>query len=117
MVSTEFGLDLSEYGQPIPHIPSIGGDMSVKSSSFIKRVADRLSQEDVVETVYSYTDDGVIYFVIMTTIHDPDVNLHLSDIYWEIYDEYPERFEFKPIPRDYFSNFKLPEESELILGR
>lgn len=117
MVSRDFGLDPNEYGQNVPHIHRIGGDMFVKYESLVQKVANRLGQEEVVDSVYTYIEDEIINFVIKTTVHDPDINLYLSDIYWEIYDEQPERFEFKPIPREYFGNFKLPDESELILGR
>lgn len=106
----------AEYGQNIPHIPVIGGGMSMEHE-LIKKVVEYLSKEDVVEAVYSYIEDDIMNFVIMTDVHDPDINLHLSDIYWKIYDEYPRKFEFKPIPKDYFQDFELPEEAIQIIGR
>jgi hypothetical protein len=112
----ESGLDLKEYGNTSPHRMSVGGDMDVNDGLF-RIVSERLSQEDVVKDVFSYKEDGVLIFVIATTVHDADVNLRLSDIYWDIYDEYPQKFQFKPIPLEYFQNFNLPEESKKILGR
>lgn len=110
------GFKIVEYGHTIPHIDGMGGDVSV-TSYLAEMVTEKLKHEEVVEAVYLYVENGTTNFLIITKIHDPNVNLQLSDIYWDISDQCDQKFEFKPIPTEYFEKFVLPEDSVKILGR
>jgi hypothetical protein len=114
--SVDLSLDLLEYVKTKSHTHEMGGGLEMTTNELINSVKDKLQNDKFVEELYWYRENGKYTFIIKTTDHDPDINLHLSEIYWEIYDEIEEKFEFKPIPKEYFSNFDLPPNAIKILG-
>lgn len=110
-VSKDFSLDLPAYGDTSSHRYNVGGERSMENLTELQRaVIERLEHEDQVLSVYQYTVDSVDRFLIVTNEQDPMLDLHLSDIYWDIVDAYASTgFEFRPISRQHFSDEELPD--------
>lgn len=74
----------------------------------LTEVAKRMKQLDSVVSVYYHDEDSIHKYLVVTKELDPDLDLELSDVFREVYNEKQVRFEFNSIPADYFTDDLVP---------
>ncbi|MGG0185748.1 hypothetical protein [Bacillus rhizoplanae] len=106
-----------EYTKGLQHSFNINKDCVDGGTNMLikpeKLVTLALRPEPFVQDLYSYIDGDVENYVIILKNTSIDITSRLTDIYWELFDEFEEQepgylFEFSTRSREHFSINELP---------
>ena len=115
--SRDFSLPNEESGNTETRIPlkrgiAAGGGDAMELTKSQTRVVDSIKVVDNVREVYLYSSGNTDRFIVVTNSNDPITTLHLSELYWNLYDADPDySFEIQPIPDEYVLRNSFPRDA------